>query len=128
MQITKELETIRRSQDKLENSLANSKAELKAFNSRMNNAEEAISDSEDRIMEITQPGQQTESQMKKNERDLWDNINHANLHIIGISEGKEEEDWKCIWRNYDWKFSKYEKSNRYPNIRKIEASQEDEPK
>ena len=36
----KELETIRRSQEKLENSFAKTKAELKAMNSRMNSAEE----------------------------------------------------------------------------------------
>ena len=49
---------------------------------------------EDRIMEITQSGQQAESQVKKhksNIRDLWDNIKWANLHIIGIPEGKEKE-------------------------------------
>ena len=34
--------------------------ELKALESRMNNAEEQISDLEDRIMEIIQSGQQTE--------------------------------------------------------------------
>ena len=62
---TKELETIRRSQEQLENLFAKTKAELKALNSRMNNAEERISDLEDRIMETTQSGQQTESQMKK---------------------------------------------------------------
>ena len=39
------------------------KAELKAMNSRMNNAEEDV---EDRIMEITQLEQQKETQMKKN--------------------------------------------------------------
>ena len=44
------------------------KAELKAMNSRMNNAEEWISDLEDRIMEITQLEQQTETQMKKKKR------------------------------------------------------------
>ena len=44
------------------------KAELKAMNSRMNNAEEQISDLEDRIMEITQSGQQTESQIKKKKK------------------------------------------------------------
>ena len=45
-------------------------------------------------MEIAQTGQQTENQMKKHEsniRDLWDNIKQANLHIIGIPEGKEKE-------------------------------------
>ena len=31
----------------------------------MNNAEEQISDMEDRVMEITQSGQQTENEMKK---------------------------------------------------------------
>ena len=42
MEITlkNELETVRRSQEKLENSFAEMKAELKALNSRMNNAEE----------------------------------------------------------------------------------------
>ena len=39
--------------------------ELKAIKSRRNNAEEWISDVEDRIMEITQSGQQAENQMKK---------------------------------------------------------------
>ena len=55
MQITvkkkKDLE-IMRSQDKLQNSFAEMKAELKMMNSRMNNAEEQISDLEDRIIEI----------------------------------------------------------------------------
>ena len=39
--------------------------ELKALKSRINNAEEQISDLEDRIMQITQSGQQTENQIKK---------------------------------------------------------------
>ena len=32
--------------------------------------------------------------MKRNEdslRDLWDNIKHANIHIIGVPEGEERE-------------------------------------
>ena len=60
----------------------------------MNNAEERISDMEDRIMEITQSGQQTENQMNKHESnitDLRDNIKWANLCIIGIPEGEEKE-------------------------------------
>uniref|UniRef100_A0A8D1PHE9 L1 transposable element RRM domain-containing protein n=1 Tax=Sus scrofa TaxID=9823 RepID=A0A8D1PHE9_PIG len=60
----------------------------------MNNAEEQISDMEDRIIEITQSGQQTENQIKKqesNRRDLWDNIMQANLCIIGIPEGVEKD-------------------------------------
>ena len=40
--------------------------ELKAIKSRLNYAEEQISYVEGKIMEITQSGQQTEKQMKKN--------------------------------------------------------------
>ena len=61
----KELENINRRQEKLENSFAETKAELKSTNSKLNNAEEQISDMEDRLMEITQSEQQTESQVKK---------------------------------------------------------------
>ena len=50
----KELETIKRRQEKLENSFAEMQAELKALNSRMNNTKEQISDVEDRITEIIQ--------------------------------------------------------------------------
>ena len=63
----KKLETIRRSQEKLEYSFVEMKAELQALKRRMNNAEEQISDLEDRIMEITQSGQQRENQIKKYE-------------------------------------------------------------
>ena len=63
----------------------------------MNNAEEWISELEDKIREITQSGHQTEDQMKKHEsniRGLWDNIKWANLRIIGIPEGKEQRGLK----------------------------------
>ena len=38
----------------------------------MNNAEEWFSDTEDRIMEITQSGQQTENQMKQDKSNIRD--------------------------------------------------------
>ena len=47
----KDLETVRRSQEKLENLVATIKAELKAMKARMNNVKEQISNLEDRIME-----------------------------------------------------------------------------
>ena len=49
---------------------------------------------EDRIMEITQSGQQTENQIKIHENnisDLWDNIKQANLCIIAIPEEEKEK-------------------------------------
>ena len=56
----KELETIKRNQEKLENSFTETKAKLKSMND-----EKQISDLEVRMMEITQSGEQTESQMKQ---------------------------------------------------------------
>ena len=65
MQVTikKEIRTIRRSQEKLENSFADTKAELKAMNTRMNNAEERMDDLLDR-MEITQLKKKTTNEKK----------------------------------------------------------------
>ena len=84
----KELENIRRSQEKSENSFSEIQTELKAIKTRMNNAEEQICDVGDKIMEITQTGQQTEKQMKKYEsniRDIWDNIKWAKYTYNGNS-------------------------------------------
>lgn len=66
------------------------------MNSKMNDAEEQTGDLEDKILEITQSGQQRESQKEKNENNIrppWDNIKLINLCIIGIPEGKEREKW-----------------------------------
>ena len=45
-------------------------------------------------MEITAIEQNVERRTKRNEdslRDLWDNIKHTNIHIIGVPEGEEGE-------------------------------------
>ena len=63
--LRKELENIRRSQEKHKNSFAEIQTELRAVKTRMNNAEEQIRYVGGKIMEITQSGQQTENQMKK---------------------------------------------------------------
>ena len=94
----KELENIRRNHEKLENSSAEMQTGFKSLKSRKDNAEEWISDLEDKI-KITQSGQQTENQLKKHQsniRDKWDNIKQSNLNIIEIQEEKEKwiEDMK----------------------------------
>ena len=43
---------------------------------------------------ITAAEQNIEKRIKRNEdslRDLWDNIKHTNIHIIGVPEGEERE-------------------------------------
>ena len=69
--------------------------ELNTLKSKTNNVEQCIRDLEDRLVEITESGQQTENQMKKHERsirDLWNKIEWTNLCITGISEREEKED------------------------------------
>ena len=118
MQIPLELEHTRRNIEKLENSFAETQTELKALKSRMNNAEKWISNVEDRKMEITQSGQQTENQMKKHEsniRDLWDNIKQANLHITGILEEEKQKGIENIFEEIMAENFPKCKGNRYPD-------------
>lgn len=52
----------------------------------------ALSDLEDRLMEITQ--QQQKNKFLKSEsrlRDIWDNIKCINIHIIGVPKEMREE-------------------------------------
>ena len=49
---------------------------------------------EDRLEEITDAEQKREKRLKTNEeslRELWDNVKHTNIHIIGVPEGEERE-------------------------------------
>ena len=59
---------------------------LEGINSTITEAEELISDLEDRMVEFTAIEQNKEKRMKRNEdslRDLWENIKCTNIHIIG---------------------------------------------
>ena len=67
---------------------------LEAVNSRIQEAEELISEVEDRLVEITDVEQKREKRLKRNEeslRELWDNVKCTNICIIGVPEGEERE-------------------------------------
>ena len=58
---------------------------LEEINNRITEAEEWMSDLEDRMIEITTMKQDKEKRVKRNEgnlRDLWDNTKHMNIHIM----------------------------------------------
>jgi hypothetical protein len=49
---------------------------------------------EDRVVKVTAMMQDKEKRIKRNEdsfRNLWDNIKHTNISIIGFPEDKEPE-------------------------------------
>ena len=67
---------------------------LDGINSRITEAEERVSDLEDKIVEITTADQNKEKRMKRTEdslRDLWDNIKCTNIRIIGVPEEEEKK-------------------------------------
>ena len=78
----------------MNNTITETKNTLERINSRIVEAEERISDPEDRMLEFTAMEQNKEKRMKRNEdslRDLWDNIKCNNTCIIGVPEGEERE-------------------------------------
>ena len=67
---------------------------LEEINSRITEAEERISDLEDRKAEFTAVEQNKEKRMKRNEdslKDFWDNIKCDKICIIGVLEEEEKE-------------------------------------
>ena len=77
------------------NTITEVKTTLEGLNSRITEAEEWISDLKDRKVEFTAAEKNKEKRMKRNEdslRDLWDNIKHNNIRIVGVPEGEERND------------------------------------
>ena len=71
----------------MNNAIAETKSTLEVTNNR-------ITEAKDRIVEINEAERKKEKKMKRNEdnlRDLWDNVKHPNIQIIGVPE---EEDKK----------------------------------
>ena len=78
----------------MNNTITEMKTTLEGINSRITEAEEQISDVEDRMVEFTATEQIREKRMKRNEdslRDLWDNIKYTNIHITVVPEQEERE-------------------------------------
>ena len=83
----KDLEEIKQSQSIMNNAMTEIKSPLEGNNCRITEAEERISEVEDRMVEINE--NREEKRIKRNEdslRDLYDNVKHPNIQIIGIPE------------------------------------------
>ena len=83
----------------MNNKITEMKTTLEGINSRITEAEERISDLEDKIVEITTVEQNKEKRMKRIKDSLtglWDNIKRTKIRIIGVPEDEEKKkkkDW-----------------------------------
>ena len=67
---------------------------MKGFNSKFENAEDGISEFEDKTTDIIQFEEQKEKRMKKNEqslKDLWNTSKQINICIMEVPEEDREE-------------------------------------
>ena len=92
--INKDLEELKNKHTETNNTIMEIKNTLEGINSRISEGEEQISEPEDKMVEITSEEQNKVKRMKRTEdslRDLWDNIKHTNIKIIGVLEEEEEK-------------------------------------
>ena len=92
--VTKDLEELKNKQTMRNNTINEIKNFLEGINSRITEAEEQISDLEDKRVEITTAETNKEKRMKRIKdslRDLWDNIKCTNIRIIQVPEEEKKE-------------------------------------
>ena len=90
----KDLEEIKKSQYIMKNAINDIKSTLEGTDSRITEAEDSISEVEDRMVEINEAEMKKEKRIKINEeklRDLWDNVKHHNIWILGVPEEKDKK-------------------------------------
>ena len=90
----KDLEEIKKSQYIMNNARNEIKNTLEGTNIRKMEAENMISEVEDRMVEINESERKKEKRIKRNEdnlRDLWDNVKHPNIRIIGVPEKEDKK-------------------------------------
>ena len=75
----------------MNNAITEIKSTLEGTNSRIMEADNRISEVEDRMVEINETERTKEKKKKRNEdnhRDFWDNIKCPNIQIIGVPKKK----------------------------------------
>ena len=85
----------------MNNATTEIKSTLEGSNSRNTEAEDRISEVKDRMVEINEAERKKEKRIKRNEgnlRDLWDNVKHPNIRIIGVPEDEDKK--KKAMRKY----------------------------
>ena len=110
--ISEDLNSIKKIQSEMKDTLIEIKNNLQGNSSRVEEAEIQINDLEYKEAKNNQSEQQEEKRILKNEHSvssLWDNFKHSNIRIIGVpEEEKKEQETGNL-------FEKIEKEN-FPNL------------
>ena len=107
---------------------------LEGINRKISEAEEWISELEDKMVEITSEEQNQVKRMKRtgyedNLRDLWGNINRTNIPIMGVPEEEEKKKgYEKIFEATSWKFPQCGKENSQLIPRGTKSPIQDKPK
>ena len=83
----------------MNNAINEIKNTLEGTNSRIMEAEDRISEVEDRMVEINEVRGKKKKIIKRNKdnlRNLWDNVKHPNIRIIGVPEDKKKDHEKIL--------------------------------
>ena len=107
----------------MNNAINEIKNTLEGTNSRIMEAEDRISEVEDKMVEINEAERNKEKRIKRNEdnlRDLWDNVKHPNIRIIGVPEedkkkGHENILEEIIAENFLKIVTQVQETQRVPN-------------
>ena len=92
--INKDLEELKNKHTETNRRITELKNTLEWINFRISEAEEQISELEDKMVEITSREQNKAKRIKRTEtslRNLWANIKHSNIWIIGVPEEEEKK-------------------------------------
>ena len=103
----------------MKNIISEMKNTVEGIKRRLDEAEDRISELEDKVEKNTQKEQEKEKRLRKHEeaiREMQDNMKRNNIHIIGISEGEEEE------QGIENLFEKVMMEN-FPNLRREKVTQ-----
>ena len=92
--INKDLEELKNKHTETNKTITEIKNSLNKINSKISEAEEQISELEGKVVEITLKEQNKVKRMTRTEdslRDIWENIKHTNIQIIGVPEEEEKK-------------------------------------
>ena len=95
--INEDLEKLKDKYTETNNTITEIKNTLEGINSRLSEAEKRIRELEDKMVEITSEENNKVKRVKRSEdslRDLWDNIKHANIQIIGVPEEEKKKGYE----------------------------------